>query len=228
MPAITEKSAESTLAPESEAEAFTEAEPEAIEREHFEMLERETTQPVRRYFEPRHAHHIGYTDVAHAVDFEVPTEPVPETPPQPEPPIEQFPASETNAALDPWPDPLRMTQPASTEPAHVESFAEEPIAPLAANTAFNEAEPPSASTHAFEPLPFAVPPPGVYRSPAPPTPARYVSDPNILQILIKRAELSPSAFNSEETINFVFSPKNFIIALMKYIFISDNLCQWQA
>ena len=91
VPATTEEIAESAPAAEQpEADAFVEAEPEAIEREHFEMLERETTQPVRRYFEPRHVHDIAPTDVAHAVDFEVPTEPVAETPPQAEPPIEHF------------------------------------------------------------------------------------------------------------------------------------------
>ena len=57
MPAV-EDVKESTPAPAPEAEAFVEAEPEATEREHFEILERETTQPVRRYFEPRHAHDI--------------------------------------------------------------------------------------------------------------------------------------------------------------------------
>ncbi len=76
MPAATEEIAESVPAAEPEAEAFVEAEPEAIERKHFEILERETTQPVRRYFEPRHVHDIAPADIAQAVDFEVPSEPI--------------------------------------------------------------------------------------------------------------------------------------------------------
>jgi len=201
VPATMEEIAESTPAAEQpEADAFVEAEPEAIEREHFEMLERETTQPVRRYFEPRHVHDIAPTNVAHAVDFGVPTEPVAETPPQAEPLIEHFPESETDAALEPWPDPLQTTQPASAEPAHVQSFAEEPInearftqahpdaptdfepAPPQHDddtAAYEDAEQVPASTHAFEPLPFAVPPPGVYRSPAPPESATPAPQPEI-------------------------------------------------
>jgi len=223
VPATTEEIAESTPAAEQpEADAFVEAEPEAIERQHFEMLERETTQPVRRYFEPRHVHDIAPNDVAHAVDFGVPTEPATEPPPQPEPPIEQFPASETDAVLEPWPDPLQTTQPASAEPAHVESFAEEPIAPSAANyeesvpkahldagdvelpltpdadTAPQEVEKPSASTHAFEPLPFAVPPPGVYRSPAPPEPAAPEPQPvdpiDLAVPLVEREPVAPISY----------------------------------
>ena len=195
MPAV-EDVKESTPAPAPEAEAFVEAEPEATEREHFEILERETTQPVRRYFEPRHVHDISPADVAHAVDFEVPTEAVtaPESAPA-EPPL-AFPESAADP-LEPWPDPLQTTQSVWSEPAHVEPIAEEPIAPpasidearfprehLDAPTDFEPAPPQHdddtaayedaeqrASTRAFEPLPFAVPPPGVYRSPAPPEPA---------------------------------------------------------
>ena len=91
MPAV-EDVKESTPAPAPEAEAFVEAEPEATEREHFEILERETTQPVRRYFEPRHVHDINPADVAHAVDFEVPTEAItaPESAPAVEAPLELF------------------------------------------------------------------------------------------------------------------------------------------
>ncbi|MDP1906683.1 MAG: transglycosylase domain-containing protein, partial [Hyphomicrobium sp.] len=179
MPATTEEIVESARATEPEAEAFVEAEPEAIEREHFEMLERETTQPVRRYFEPRHVHDIAPADVAHAVDFEVPTEPVTET----QPPIEQFPESAADATLEPWPDPRHepvADEPLEPPPAiYEESFPqahldagdfELPLMPDA-DIAPQEVEQPSASTHAFEPLPFAVPPPGVYRSPAPPEPA---------------------------------------------------------
>ncbi|MEO8421009.1 MAG: hypothetical protein ABI457_07420, partial [Hyphomicrobium sp.] len=181
-PAATEGIAECVPAAEPEAEAFTEAEPDAIERKHFEFLERETTQPVRRYFEPRHVHDIAPADIAHAVDFEVPSEPIA--------PAESSPPSAADAALEPWPDPLRM-QPASAEPASIEPIAEEPAAPPAAIDEVDapvELEPPPthqaiavpyegpeqqqqpASTHAFEPQPFAVPPPGVYRSPGPPAP----------------------------------------------------------
>ncbi|MDP1640306.1 MAG: monofunctional biosynthetic peptidoglycan transglycosylase [Hyphomicrobium sp.] len=194
VPVTTEEIVESAPATEPEADAFVEAEPEAIEREHFELLERETTQPVRRYFEPRHVHDIAPNDVAHAADFEVPTEPATEPPPQPEPPIEQFPANETDAVLEPWPDPLRTTQPASAEPAHVESLAEQLIAPPDADAASYEAEKPSASTHAFEPLPFAVPPPGVYRSPAPPEPAAPEPQPvDPIELAVPLVEREPVA-----------------------------------
>ncbi len=143
-PAATEEIAESVPAAEPEAEAFTEAEPDAIERKHFEFLERETTQPVRRYFEPRHVHDIAPADIAHAVDFEVPSEPIA--------PAESSPPSVADAALEPWPDPLR-TQPASAEPAHVEPIAEEPAAPPAA---IDEVDAPvelAASPHTIKRLP---------------------------------------------------------------------------
>jgi monofunctional biosynthetic peptidoglycan transglycosylase len=151
---------------------------------------------VRRYFEPRHVHDITPADVAHAVDFEVPTEPIVATPPQAEPTTEPFLESLADAALEPWPDPLQTTQTAAVAPAHVEPIAEQPLAPPPAideasvpqaqldvsadfepapthdaDTASQAPEQPFASTHAFEPLPFAAPPPGVYRSPPPPEPA---------------------------------------------------------
>ena len=167
VPATTDQIAESAPAAEPAAEAFVEAEPEAIERKHFEILERETTQPVRRYFEPRHVHGIAPADIAQAVDFEVPSEPI------------TAPESPTDAALEPWPCRLKRTQPASAEAEYIESIAEPAAAPAAIDDVpYEEPEQQQpASAHAFEPLPFAVPPPGAYRSPEPPAPETRLVDP---------------------------------------------------
>ena len=102
--------------PEPDAEAFVEAEPEATERTHFEALERETTQPVRRYFEPRRGTEFTPADLGHAVDYEVPVERV------------ALPASDAEqpqaeaAPLEPWPDPLPVTSESESEQRVAESY----------------------------------------------------------------------------------------------------------
>ncbi len=165
--------------PEPDAEAFVEAEPEATERTHFEELERETTQPVRRYFEPRRGTEFTPADLGHAVDYEVPVEGVALPASDAEPPQAEA------APLEPWPDPLPATSESESE-QHVaeptieespvaageeepapESFAD-PVAfepfpasePEVTAPAYEEPEPPQpAPAHAFEPSPFAVPAP---------------------------------------------------------------------
>ena len=106
-----QKPAAENPSPEPDVEAFAEAEPEATERTHFEDLQRETTQPVRRYFEPRSVTDISPADLAHAVDYEVPIESVALPLPETEPPHADA------APLEPWPDPLPTTEAALDEPS---------------------------------------------------------------------------------------------------------------
>lgn len=170
---VPQKPADETPSPEADVEAFTEAEPEVTERTHFEALERETTQPVRRYVEPRSASDITPADVGHAVDYEVPIESVALPLPEAEPPQADA------APLEPWPDPLPATSESDSEQraaeATVEEFpaagGEEEPSPVSgvevAPPAYEEPEPPQPPpAPTFEPSPFVVPAP---RAAAPPS-----------------------------------------------------------
>jgi monofunctional biosynthetic peptidoglycan transglycosylase len=172
--------------PEPADDALAEADTEATDRTHFEALERETTEPVRRYFEPRSVTDITPADLGHAVDYAVPVEGV------------AMPSSDAElpqtdpAPPEPWPDPLPATSESEGEqhaaepmfgelpvPADEEERAPESVADPAAlepspaseaevaPPAHGEPEPPSQQpAHAFEPSPFAVPPP---RAASPPS-----------------------------------------------------------
>ena len=94
------KPAAESPSPEPADDAFAEADSEATERTHVEALERETTQPVRRYFEPRSVIDITPADVGHAVDYALPVEGVAMPSSDAEPPQAEA------APLEPWPDPL--------------------------------------------------------------------------------------------------------------------------
>ena len=171
-----QKSAAESPSPEPADDAFAEADTEAAERTHFKALERETTQPVRRYFEPRSVIDIAPADVGYAVDYAVPVEEaaIPSSDAQP-------PQAEV-APLEPWPEPLPATpvsesERQATEPlldefpaAGDEERAPERVAEPAAlepspaaevaPPALEEPEPtPPPPAHAFEPSPFAVPAP---------------------------------------------------------------------
>ncbi len=176
-----QKPAAESPSPEADVEAFTEAEPEATERTHFEDLERETTQPVRRYFEPRSVPAITPADVGYAVDYEAPVEREATPASGAEPP----PADP--APLEPWPDPLPATPESDSEQYVAEPMFDEPAAageeetsPLSeaevASPAYAEPEPPQPQPAlTFEPSPFAVPAP---RAAAPPSfeahPVEYI------------------------------------------------------
>lgn len=166
-----QKPAAESPSPEADAEAFTEAESEVTERTHFEELERETTQPVRRYFEPKTRTDITPSDVGYAVGYERPagdTTPASGTEP---PQADAVP-------LGPWPDPLPATAESGSEQYVSEPIFDEPAAageeeasPLSevevAPPAYEEPEPPQPpSAPTFEPSPFAVPAP---RAAAPPS-----------------------------------------------------------
>ncbi len=175
-----QKPAADNPSPEPDIEAFAEAEPEAAERSHFEALERETTQPLRRYFEPRSVSVVTPADLGHAVDYEVPVESA--APP---------PSDADAAPLEPWPDPLPATSesdseqhaaefpveelPAATgeeEPvpegaADPDAFEAWPVSEVeAAPPAYEEPEPQQPPPRTFEPSPFTVPAP---RTPPPPS-----------------------------------------------------------
>jgi monofunctional biosynthetic peptidoglycan transglycosylase len=148
----------------SAADPFVEAEPEATERGHFETIERETTQPVRRYFEPRSsAPPLKRADIADAVSY---------TPPHAdderpayldvlsdamrahEPPEAVEEEQLAEPALEPWPDPLSTTQPGARTQRHAEAVAApEPEPPHAAEPPQTLTAPPAPS---FEPSPFQV------------------------------------------------------------------------
>ena len=126
-----QKPAAENPSPEPDVEAFVEAEPEATERTHFEALERETTQPVRRYFEPRSVIDITPADLGHAVDYEVPVEGVALPASDAEPPQADA------APLEPWPDPL----PATSESESEQHAAELPVEEFPAATGEEERAP---------------------------------------------------------------------------------------
>jgi monofunctional biosynthetic peptidoglycan transglycosylase len=170
------------LAPEGDlqnsADPFAEAEPEATERSHFETIERETTQPVRRYFEPRSSAPALRSDhIAEAVSY-VPPEPAEERPAYldalsiamrahetPEP-LEEGQLPEP--ALEPWPDPLLTTQPESRaqhrdEPVVAPVPEAEPVTetfqdvdPSPAGAPSHEPVAPLSNSLSFEPSPFRV------------------------------------------------------------------------
>jgi monofunctional biosynthetic peptidoglycan transglycosylase len=138
---------------------------------HFETIERETTQPVRRYFEPRNsAPSLRRADLAEAPSFKPPQ--VDDERPAyldalsnamrahetPEP-VEDVPLSEP--ALEPWPDPLSTTQPRARAQQDVEPVAaREPEPPAPPAEPEPAAEPPQTLTAppapSFEPSPFQV------------------------------------------------------------------------
>ena len=178
------KPAAENASPEPDVAAFAEAEPEATERTHFEALERETTQPVRRYFEPKSVSDIAPADLGHAVDYEVPVESVALPPSDAEPP--QADASR----LEPWPDPLPGAVESESEQHVAESPGEEfpaatggeerapegvadpdpfeasPVREVEAALPAYEEPPQQPPTHTFEPSPFAVPAPRMAPQPS--------------------------------------------------------------
>jgi monofunctional biosynthetic peptidoglycan transglycosylase len=194
------KPAGENASPEPDVEAFVEAEPEATERTHFEALERETTQPVRRYFEPRAVIDITPADLGHAIDYEVPVESEALPPSDPEPQADA-------ARLEPWPDPLPGAVESESEqhaaefpgeefpaataeearaPAGVadpDAFEASPVSEVeAAPPAYEEPEtqepePQQPPAPTFEPSPFAVPAPRMAPppsfEPSPVTPAHF-------------------------------------------------------
>ena len=173
-----QKPAAENPSPEPDVEAFAEAEPEATERTHFEALERETTQPLRRYFEPRSVVDITPADLGHAVDYEVPVESAALPSSDAEPPQADA------APLEPWPDPLPATSESDSEQHAAEFPVEElpaaageeerapegaadpdafeawPVSEVeAAPPAYEEPEPQQPPARTFEPSPFTVPAP---------------------------------------------------------------------
>jgi monofunctional glycosyltransferase len=178
------KPAAENASPEPDVEASAEAEPEATERTHFEALERETTQPLRRYFEPRSVVDITPADLGHAVDYEVPIESVALPSSDAEPP-------QVDAApLEPWPDPLPGALESDSEQRAAESTVEDfPAAAVederapegvadadafeASHVSEVEVPPPAYEeppqqppTRTFEPSPFTVPAPRMVPPPS--------------------------------------------------------------
>ncbi len=152
------------------ADPFVEAEPEATERGHFETIERETTQPVRRYFEPRSsAPPLKRADIAEAVSYR-PPQADDERPAYLDALSEAMRAHETPEAmedeqlaqppLEPWPDPVSTMQPGSRAQQHAEPVAAPvPKSPHAADpepAAEPPQDPPAPPAPVFEPSPFQV------------------------------------------------------------------------
>jgi monofunctional biosynthetic peptidoglycan transglycosylase len=167
----------------SAADPFAEAEPEATERGHFETIERETTQPVRRYFEPRNsAPPLKRVDIAEAVTY-TPPQADDERPAYLDALSEAMRAHETpeavedeqlaQPALEPWPDPLSTTQPGAR--------AQQPVEPVAAA----EPEPPRAAEPeaAVEPPRAAEPEPATEPPQDPPAPPAPSFEPSPFQVM---------------------------------------------
>ncbi len=169
-----QKPAAENPSPEPADDALADADTEAIERTHFEVLERETTQPVRRYFEPRSVVDIPPAEVGHAVDYALPVEGAAMSSSDAEPPQAEA------APFEPWPDPLPPTSESESELHAAEPMfdelaaaageeerarggAAEPPPAGGADVAppvYEEPEPPQPPPgRAFEPSPFVVPAP---------------------------------------------------------------------
>ncbi|WP_229309290.1 monofunctional biosynthetic peptidoglycan transglycosylase [Hyphomicrobium album] len=176
-----------TAAPRA-ADPFVEAEPEATERGHFETIERETTQPVRRYFEPRNsAPPVKRAGIAEAVSY-TPPHADDERPAYLDALSEAMRAHEmpepmedeqlAEPAFEPWPDPLSTTQPGAR--------AQQRAEPVAAPEPEAATEPPRAA----DPDPAAEPP---QDPPAPPAPSFEPSPFQVMRPLPARGPLSALA-----------------------------------